>query len=1024
MIPGQKDSRSTAEGLWLKWLAVGLVAVVVFYLLPERLQSVLFTSLNLSVPVAVLLGIRRWQPERRTAWITFAIGMGVYGAGNAIWYFYNFFVLNESSSIVATANVFYAFGYAVAAIGLLAALAGARSSWRNVAIDSLTVVVGTAVIWWAYLIQPFFTDDSVSFARQLLNAAYPFGDVLLIVAVATTLVATSRRTTAENMRLVGVSGLVVADALYYWSALGNSYEIGTVIDAFWLASFVIIGSASVHPSVAATLDEREPRGQRVRYGVFIAAAIIGPIVIAFDALTGKLVPIEVFAISSVLLFFLVLVRMTGLLREVNEQMEALDGATMGLRHSEERHRSVVNSLNEVVFQTDLRTRWTFLNSAWTELTGFTVEESLGRPAGELVHPDDRDEVILYFASLMEGKNEAIRREARGVDKYGNIKRVEFYVRLLRDRNGQVVGTTGALMDVTERRAAEDALREAEKRFRNLVEQIPVVPYVDLVDERSTNQYISTRLTELAGYTPEEWKEQELWEKVIHPDDRERVLAEHQRSNRDQLAFVAEYRIRHKDGRYIWVRDEAVFVRSEDGEESHWQGVFMDVTHRKVLEDQLVHQAFHDPLTGLANRSLFSDRLSHALSRRGRQGGAPLAVLFLDLDDFKTVNDSLGHASGDQLLKAVATRLEDALRGSDTAARLGGDEFGILVEDLDGVDSARRVAERVIHAIDRPFQLDGREIIMRSSIGIALAEGPEATVDELLRNADLAMYMAKRGGENRWALYEPGMHVAALGRLQMKADLDRSLDEERMVIHYQPIVDLASSRIMGCEALVRWNHGSRGLIGPNEFIPVAEETGFINILGRWVIREACMQLAEWHRKGVGNPHLTVNLSGRQLHDPMLMTDVAQSLAASGLSPSFLTLEITESALMTDIGASIEMLYSLKDLGVQLAIDDFGTGYSSLSYLQRFPLDVLKIDRSFISGMEVGDDDAVLAQAVVRLGQTLRLQTIAEGIEIEEQRAALIRAGCTLGQGYLFSRPVDAAAMQALLLGQSEGVLLLP
>lgn len=1000
----------------------GLGAAGVFYLLPRQLQGLVFTAMSLSVPLAIAIGLRRWRFPRPAAWITFAVGFAIYGTGNAIWYFYNLVILESSSAIVEVANVFYATGYAVVVAGFLASLAGTLTSRRKVILDSLTVLVGTAVIWWAYLIQPFFADDSASFFDQLLSAAYPFGDVLLMGAIITALMATDRRTTADRMRLGGLTGLVLADALYYWSALGNSYEIGAAMDALWLISFAVIGAAFLHPSMERSSEVRPALDKRFRYALFLGAAAIGPTVIAYDALTGRNVPTEVFAASSVILFLIVLIRMMGLLTEVESQVVALDAVSTELRQSDERHRSVVNSLNEVVFQTDLQTRWTFLNDAWIEVSGYTITESLGRPAGELVHPEDRPEVMRYFASLMDGQNEAIRHEARGIDRQGNVKWVEFYVRLLRNDEGEVTGTTGALMDVTERRSAEIALRDAEKRYRTLVEQIPVVPYMDLTDEERSNQYVSTRIQELLGYTPEEWGRPGTWASLVHPEDKDRVAGERARSNYDRLPFIAEYRMRHKNGHYVWVRDEAVFVVSDDDTETIWQGVFMDITHRKVLEDQLVHQAFHDPLTGLANRALFSDRVQHALSHRHRQ--TPLAVLFIDLDDFKTVNDSLGHATGDQLLKSVASRLEGALRLSDTAARLGGDEFAILVEDLDDGDSASQVADRVIEAIDRPFQLQGREISIRPSIGIAVTEDRRAGVDELLRNADLAMYIAKRGGKNRYAMYEPGMHVAALGRLQMKADLGRAIDEARLVVHYQPIVQLSSSRILGCEALVRWNHPTRGLVPPAEFIPVAEETGVINLLGKWVIREACEQMSRWRIGGIGSLHMTVNLSGRQLHDPALVADVARSLRETGIEPRLLTLEITESALMTDIGASIEMLHALKQLGVRLAIDDFGTGYSSLSYLQRFPLDVLKIDRSFVNGMEQGEEEAALAQAVVRLGQTLRLETIAEGIEIEEQRTALISSGCLLGQGYLFSRPVEGPAMESLLARQNEGMLLLP
>ena len=555
----------------------------------------------------------------------------------------------------------------------------------------------------------------------------------------------------------------------------------------------------------------------------------------------------------------------------------------------------------------------------------------------------------------------------------------------------------------------------EARFRSLVQHASDV--VTVVDRRGVVRFVSPSLTRVFGHPAVVGAD---FLDLVHPDDQHivRDFVGRAMLSDDAMVSTAEWRVRHADGSWRNAETLATNLLADRTVE----GIVLntrDVTERKRLEAELTHRALHDPLTGLANRVLLRDRADHALVRaaRGEQPVRAIGVLLIDLDDFKNVNDSLGHGAGDQLLVTVSRRLLGATRGCDTVARLGGDEFAVLLEGMLSDADAVLVAERIVQAMRAPVLLDGKEVVVGTSIGIATAHEGEG-VEELLRNADVALYRAKARGKHRYEVFAPEMHAAALARLELEADLRLALAREEFTLAYQPIVELAGGRVIGAEALLRWSHPTRGPVSPAEFVPVAEATGLIVPLGRWVLREACRQAAAWHAAGVVGGasgadalSIAVNLSARQLQDPRIIDDVREALGASGLGPTQLSLEITESVIMHDTDVALARLHALKALGVRLAIDDFGTGYSSLSYLRRFPVDVLKIDRAFVQGAGDGGE-SVLVDAIVGLGSALGLRTVAEGIEHEGQLARLRALGCGFGQGYLFAAPLPPARFAAM------------
>ncbi|HWQ24512.1 MAG TPA: EAL domain-containing protein [Gaiellaceae bacterium] len=705
---------------------------------------------------------------------------------------------------------------------------------------------------------------------------------------------------------------------------------------------------------------------------------------------------------------------TACLRDVGARREAEEL----LRAAEFRYRTLVEQLPLVSYIDATESPVAgalYLSPQLETLLGYTPETWLTTPGlyERSIHPDDRERVLAACAHAYE-RGEELRLEYRMLAADGRTVWVEDRSVLVEPPDGGPPFRQGFVLDITERKQAEEALRQAEARYRTLVEQLPLAVYVDRLDRVGVSIYASPQIEPMLGYSAAEWLANEsLFAEILHPDDRERVLAAHVRTQATGEPLSLEYRLRARDGRTVWVKDEARVI--EDGGERLLQGYLLDVTAAKETEEQLRHQAFHDPLTGLANRALFTDRVEHALVLH-RQAGHGVAVLFLDLDDFKAINDSLGHLAGDEVLRAVGARLRQALSPAYTIARLGGDEFAVLVEDRHGATAAVEAAERIVAALEAPFRLGEREIVLTASVGIAVGGDAE----DLLRSADVAMYRAKAGGKAQYAVYTPRMDEDLIGRLELASDLRRARLDEELVLHYQPVIDLSTGGVVSLEALVRWLHPTRGLLSPADFVPLAEETGQIVEIGRWVLAEACGQVARWRAElpGAGELTVSVNVSTRQVRRSVLAEDVRAALAESGLPAEALTLELTESALARRREELTSVLEDLAALGVRIALDDFGTGYSSLSLLQDLPVHTLKIDRSFVRALDTGPARPGVIGAIVDLAGTLGLTVLAEGIETPTQAAALRTLGCRLGQGFHFARPLERAACEHLLAARLE------
>jgi diguanylate cyclase (GGDEF)-like protein/PAS domain S-box-containing protein len=674
-----------------------------------------------------------------------------------------------------------------------------------------------------------------------------------------------------------------------------------------------------------------------------------------------------------------------------------------LATSEERFRSLSAAAPNGIYALDLKGRLLYANDRLVELTGLSQEQLAGTGWLNMVHPDERERVIRESGpSALERR---LTTEFRIVRPDGELRWMRTRASPLHGRGGEHAGFVGSLEDVTHEVEAVRELAAREAEYRMLADNSS--DFLARHAPDGSYRYASPASLTITGYAPDELIGTAPSAHVVE-DDQERIAEHHEQVLGHDAPATVAFRLRRKDGQLRWLETTTRAVRDEAAVRE-LVSVTRDISERKEAELELSHAALHDSLTGLPNRALFLDRLGLALRRTERRSGS-VAVLFGDLDRFKIVNDSLGHDAGDRLLVDVAKRIAAALRPADTVARFGGDEFTILCEDIAGEIEAATIAQRIVDVFREPFVLEDGEVFLAISLGIAIARGDDDRAADLIRDADAAMYRAKERGKGRYEIFDEAMRADAVARLETESALRRALDRNELRLHYQPEIDLATGAIAGYEALVRWEHPVRGLLGPGAFLPLAEETGLIVGIGEWVLREACTDARRWTQPLT----LSVNVSARQLAQHDLVAMVRRALSETGTDPSTVCLEITESAVMESGAATTAQLRALKSLGVRLAIDDFGTGFSSLAHLRRFPVDVLKIDGTFVSGLGDQPQDASIAAAVISLAHALGLTTVAEGVETDEQVTILRRLGCDRGQGHLFAPPLPLA--EALRLSQ--------
>jgi len=676
-------------------------------------------------------------------------------------------------------------------------------------------------------------------------------------------------------------------------------------------------------------------------------------------------------------------------------------AEQALRESEHRYRTLFEGNPLPMWVYDFETlRFIAVNEAAVRHYGLSKDEFLKLTIADIRPPEEIPALMSTLATLHDRDPHRIFRHKKknGTVFDAEITSFEF---VSAGRRARLV----IAVDVTERRRAEERLRANEERYRLLFERNLAGVFRSTLDGRVLE--VNEAMARIFGYSREELLTIPAHTLYYTPEERQRAMA---RLHDQRSLSNIELRMRRKDGSPVWILENMSLLKSADGEVI--EGTIIDITDRKAAQEQVEYQAYHDVLTGLPNRLLFRDRISVALARARRSRRA-VAVMFLDLDQFKLINDTLGHTVGDGLLQAAAERLVRCVRADDTVARMGGDEFTILISDLSDARSAATVAQKVLDSVSKPIEVDGHELYITTSIGIALFPEDGMDTETLLKNADRAMYRAKEAGRNNYQFSTGAAVEASVGRLSLERSLHHAFERQEFVIHYQPMLEIEAHRVIGAEALIRWNHPELGLLSPDEFIPVAEDCGLIFPIGEWVLRTASAQMKQWHRAGHEDLHIAVNLSARQFQQHDLTAMIERILDETGLSASALDIEITESTAMHNAEMSLGIMSRLKQMGVHLSIDDFGTGYSSLSYLKRFPIDTVKIDQNFVRDLTHSPNDGAIISAVISMARALKLRVVAEGVETEEQLAFLRQQRCDTIQGFWYSHPLPAEEFEAIL-----------
>jgi diguanylate cyclase (GGDEF)-like protein/PAS domain S-box-containing protein len=993
------------------------VAAAFLTALDQGGQAILWENLSwtLSYGVGLALavyGVRTATgPERRVR-AAIALASACWLAGQISWIVMGTFgvlVVPAPSDLISLASMIPA----VAALDLAVRYALDRRDRLGLYLDAIITFLATAAVMTLLFGNVVMNHD---FLSGVLLLSIPITCLSLAGAGLIAALATRARPRHGGLYALLIGTFLLGAGYVPWVA--NAPEV--TAPGSWSNYLFSIGAVSLGLGGATfRLDSRATK-EADRLAAFIRDALpLAAIAVAVGCLMAVAVSGRPDMLVRPLGWAVIL---TAVLRQVllvRERSTSVREAQESARHlsaMEERHRRLIERIPAVIYIDERpsaesgQSTITYVSAEATRLLSYTQQELMSNELWfKLIHPDDAPIVAAaedeHFAT-----GGPLRQTFRMRDRDGREHWVLDEATLVRLPDG-VVQSHGVLMDISAQKEAEAAARASEEQQRRIIESASSA-YVAIDAEGVVIDW-NERATETFGW-PRDEAIGRLLSALIIPEGQR---AAHEAGLRRFAAAGSGSLIGRRVELVALDRSERQFpveltiwpVRV--GGMLTYSALIHDITERRRLEDELRHQAFHDSLTGLANRALFADRLGHALQRRTV---GDVGVLFFDVDDFKLINDGLGHAAGDALLLQVAQRLGEMLRGGDTAARLGGDEFAVLLEETTELQ-ATTIADRIVRSFQTPFDIAGRRVSARASIGLAFGQSGSSAAT-VLREADSAMYAAKRSGKGGWQTFDASMAGHGLLEIELRADLEQAIETGGLAVAYQPIVQLLTRRTVGVEALARWHHPTRGDIEPTQFIPLAEASDLIVPLGRWVLMEACRTVQAW-RTSPGGPtdlHLSVNISPRQLLHDSIVDDVRAALDESGLDAASLTLEITEGVLVEEAGASLAALEGLKLLGVRLAIDDFGTGYSSLSYLSRLPIDVLKIDRSFVADIGTSRQAAALVRSIVKIGQTLHLETVAEGVETEEQLDRLVRLGAKLGQGYLFARPLEAVELAASLL----------